>query len=64
MLCCFQHCFGNPENEILYRPVDPILQVPILEPYAVTIIDTTPAPGSPYQHPVQIEITPPLLPLP
>lgn len=58
--CCRLCCLSVDNVE--YRPVNPILQVPILEPYAT--IDTKPAPGSPYQHPVQIEITPPLLPLP
>jgi hypothetical protein len=46
--CCRLCCLST---DVEYRHVDPMLQKPILTPV------------SPYQTPVQIEITPPLLPL-
>uniref|UniRef100_A0A6C0KVI9 Uncharacterized protein n=1 Tax=viral metagenome TaxID=1070528 RepID=A0A6C0KVI9_9ZZZZ len=55
MVSCIQFCCPVVE-EVEYRPVNPVLQEPILQ--------SPPNPTSPYQAPAQIEITPPLLPLP
>ena len=65
---CKEYCEYCQEldDEPLYDHIEhPALQVPIIEAHEITTsITTIPAPGSPYQTTTQIEITPPLLPLP
>lgn len=64
MLQCMTLCCCIEPRDTPYRRMDqPALHVPILETSVMATKGITiPAPGSPYQTPTQIKITPPLLP--